>query len=473
MPNIRQMLNLESEFLRASASTRYDAGRSQRESVPLDAHAEVTRKPGGTDPLAILAQQNEARLSDLLPLRYGRMSKTPFTYLRGAAVVMASDLAAGPRTGLTVELCGDAHLGNFRWYRAPGRELVFDLNDFDETLPGPFEWDVKRLAASITVAGRNNGLRSSDCLEATRSAMREYRQFIAVTSELSPLDLHYYRFNARNAYKRVQRHGKKQRKWKEQLIAKAGRKDSIWALKKLTAIVDGHRVIVPDPPRITRVEERLAVGASAGVSAFFEKYRESLPLDRRVLLDRFSLVDVAMKVVGVGSVGTRCLITLLEAGDGTPLFLQFKQAVPSVLEPWLGASVYEQAGQRVVEGQRLIQATSDVFLGWSRWNDGSQPIDFYFRQLWDGKGKIAVEQLGPRRLAAFAGICGKALAFAHARSGDAMMIRGYIGDADSFDDIMVEFAEQYSARTERDHAQLIGAINDGVIDVDLEQEIEG
>jgi len=451
---------------RASPSERYDAGRSQRDAVPLEAHAEVVADADRADPLAILAQQDNSRLPELIPLRYGRMSATPFTFLRGAAAVMASDLAAGARTDLWVELCGDAHLGNFRWYHAPDRELVFDLNDFDETLPGPFEWDVKRLAASVTVSARNNGFSGKEARAATRSAMRCYREFVAETSELSPLDLYYYRFESEAALDHIQSHGKKHRKWKEEVLSKATRKNSLRAFDKLTDVVDGHRVIVPDPPRVVRIDEELAAAESGAVTAFFERYRETLPFETRVLIDRFSLVDVARKVVGVGSVGTRCLIVLLEAGDGTPLFLQFKQAVASVLEPYLGASVFEQSGQRVVEGQRLIQATSDVLLGWARWQDEeNQPIDFYFRQLWDGKGKIDVDQLGPKRMTAFAGICGKTLAFSHARSGDAMMIRGYIGDDEAFDDVMVEFADRYADRTVKDHAQLSEAIDDGAIEV--------
>ncbi len=464
MPNTIDNVNPMPATLRASPRARYDAGRSRRDSVPLKAHAELVSDAERADPLAILAQQDKSRLAELIPLRYGRMSRTPFTFLRGAAAVMASDLAAGSRTDLWVELCGDAHLGNFRWYHAPDRQLVFDLNDFDETLPGPFEWDVKRLAASVTVCARNNGFSRAKCRAATRSAMRSYREFIAETSELGPLDLYYYRFESEAALKRIERHGKRHHKWKKQILDKAVRKNSLRALNKLTKIVDGRRIIVSDPPQIFRVDEQLA-GIEGGVSAFFERYRETLPLDRRLLIGRFSLGDVAKKVVGVGSVGTRCLIMLLEAGDGTPLFLQLKQAVPSVLEPYLGASVFKQSGQRVVEGQQMIQATSDVFLGWARLKAKDGQLDFYFRQLWDGKGKLDVEELGPKRLAAFAGICGKTLAYAHARSGDAMMIRGYIGDDETFDEVIVEFADRYADLTERDHAQLSKAIDDGAVDV--------
>jgi uncharacterized protein (DUF2252 family) len=466
VPNTLADLNSALTQVLASPRARYDAGRSRQDSVPLTAHAELVTTADRSDPLAVLAQQDKSRLAELVPLRYGRMSRTPFTYLRGAAAVMASDLAIGLRTDLWVELCGDAHLRNFRWYRAPDRRLVFDLNDFDETLPGPFEWDVKRLAASVTVSARNNGFSGEKCRDATRSAICNYREFIAEASKLNPLDLYYYRFESEAVLERVQRHGKKHRKWKEEILTKATRKNSLRALNKLTDVVNGRRVIVPNPPLIVRVDEHLGTENLGQVTAFFERYRETLPLDRRAVLDRFSVVDVARKVVGVGSVGTRCLIVLLEAGDGTPLFLQFKQAVHSVLEPHLGASIFEQAGQRVVEGQRLIQATSDVFLGWARWQDKDDgQIDFYFRQLWDGKGKIDVETMGPKRLAAFAGICGKTLAFAHARSGDAMMIHGYIGDDEIFDDVMVEFADRYADRTEQDHAQLLEKIDHGTIEV--------
>jgi uncharacterized protein (DUF2252 family) len=443
---------------------RYDEGRSRRETVPLESHAETAAGPERADPLTILQQQNldQNRLPQLIPLRFGRMSYSPFTFLRGAAAVQARDLATGPRTDLGVELCGDAHLGNFRWFNCPDRKPVFDLNDFDETLPGPFEWDVKRLAASVTVAGRTNGFPTKKCRAATRSAMREYRESISAASELNPIDLFYYRFRSENALERIAPHGSKHRRWKENVLAKAGRKNSMRALEKLTAVVDGRRIIVPDPPRTVRMDDELAERDLADISQFFESYKETLPLDRRVLIDQFSLVDIVRKVVGVGSVGTRCLIVLLESDDGTPLFLQFKQATHSVLEQYLGRSTFAHAGQRVVEGQRLIQATSDMFLGWSGWRDqDGQEVDFYFRQLWDGKGKITVEELGPTRLAIFAGLCGKTLAFAHARSGDAMMIRGYIGEDETFDDLLVEYADRYADCTWTDHALLNSAINDG------------
>lgn len=448
-------------------TNRYEQGRSQREIVPLECHAEIAAGPNRPDPLEILQQQNldQDRLEELIPLRFGRMSLSPFTYLRGAAAVQTSDLAFGPRTDLRVELCGDAHLGNFRWFNCPDRRPVFDLNDFDETLPGPFEWDVKRLAASITVAARVNGFNKKQCRTATRSALRQYRKSMIAASEMSPLDRFYYRFRADSVLKKLAQQGKKHRRWKENILAKAARKNSMRALNRLTEVVEGNRMIVSDPPRVLRIDEKIVQRQWEEICGFYQSYRESLPLDRRILIDQFGLVDVARKVVGVGSVGTRCLIVLLESNVGSPLFLQFKQATQSVLEKHLGPSVYEQSGQRVVEGQRLIQATSDLFLGWSRWDDDDgMPIDFYFRQLWDGKAKICAEELSPTRLALFAGLCGKALAFAHARTGDSMMIRGYIGENDSFDDLLVEYADRYADCTWADHAQLVQAIRDGAIE---------
>ncbi|MGI9614884.1 MAG: DUF2252 domain-containing protein [Acidimicrobiales bacterium] len=445
---------------------RIEAGRAKRDVVPLEAHAEMAADASRRDPLDVLGEQDRLRIPELLPLRYGRMSHSPFTYLRGAAAVMASDLAASPTTDLGVELCGDAHLGNFRWYNAPDRTAVFDVNDFDETLPGPFEWDVKRLAASVTVCARNSGFSKKKGRAATRAAMCEYRKAIEDASGLNPLELFYYRFDADQLLEWLDKASQKDRKhveWKRKVLAKAESKNSMRAFKKLTESVDGRRVIVPDPPRLVRVDDTVERNE---LEQFYQMFRQTLPLDRRVFLDRFRISDVAHKVVGVGSVGTRCLMLLLEAGDGTPLFLQFKQAVQSVLEPYLGESEYEQSGRRVVEGQRLIQATSDVFLGWARWENGDDRVDFYFRQLWDGKGKIKVETLSPKRLAAFASLCGRTLGYAHARSGDAAMIRGYIGDDDAFDKILVAFADRYADLTERDHAKLMAAIGDGAIEVE-------
>ncbi|MEM9378770.1 MAG: DUF2252 domain-containing protein [Planctomycetota bacterium] len=452
---------------------RRDAGRAAREHVPLDAHAELPLD-ARPDPIAVLRSQDAARLPEVVPLRYGRTSRSPFTFLRGAAAVMASDLSRCPSTGLWVELCGDAHLGNFRFFLSPERRLVFDINDFDETLPGPFEWDVKRLAASITVAAWTSGFRKRQARDATRYAVARYRETMREASALDPLALHYSTFEADAILERLRGYGKKQGAWGRRTVRKALEKNSMRAMRKYTTVAGGRRRITPDPPVVVPAPADLALGRPDGVEAVLQHYRESLPLEYRLLLDRFRLIDVARKVVGVGSVGTRCLILLLQAGDGTPLFLQLKQATDSVLEPYLGRSTYDLSGRRVVEGQRLIQGTSDVLLGWARHRprDGA-PVDFYVRQLWDGKGKLAVEEMAPKCLRAFAGLCGKTLAFAHARSGDPARIDGYIDEGETFDDAMVEFADRYPACTSADHALLGEAIRDGAVPVVTEDEFLG
>ena len=290
MPHALDSINLSSPQLRASPRDRYDAGRAGRERVPLEAHAELA-SGDRKDPLTILADQDQTRLSEVIPLRYGRMSRTPFTYLRGAAAVMASDLAAGLRSHFHVGLCGDAHLGNFRWYRAPDRQLVFDINDFDETLPGPFEWDLKRLAASIMICGRHNGFSEDKCRNATRDAIRYYREFMATASKMNPLDLFYYRIDSATVLEKIEKRGKKHRKWTEQVLQKAGRRNSLRAFRKLTDIVDGRRVIVTDPPLVVRVDEHLQEEEAASVSEFYEQYYQSLLLDRQLPQDQVDDVD--------------------------------------------------------------------------------------------------------------------------------------------------------------------------------------
>ena len=464
------MLTSRLESLSTPVRDRRDAGRAERERVPLEAHADVVLE-ARPDPIAILQGQDATRLAEVVPLRYARTSRSPFTFLRGAAAVMASDLSRGPSTGLWAELCGDAHLGNFRFFLSPERRLVFDINDFDETLPGPFEWDVKRLCASITVAARNSGFRKRQARDATRYAAAAYRETMKEVSELDPLALHYYQFESEAILERLRRYGKKQCAWGGKAVRKAMEKNSMRAMRKYTRVVDGRRVIAHDPPVVVPAPEALAFGQPDGVYVLFGRYRESLALEYRMLLDRFEPIDVARKVVGVGSVGTRCLILLLQAGDGTPLFLQFKQATASVLEPYLGGSTYDLCGQRVVEGQRLIQGTSDVLLGWARHHQqNGESVDFYFRQLWDGKGKLAVEEMAPKCLRAFAGLCGKTLAFAHARSGDPARIDGYIDDGETFDDALVAVADRYAELTAADHDLLVEAIRDGATPVLSEEE---
>lgn len=458
---------------RASRRARAQAGESRRRDVPLESHADLGSADSRPDPLDVLGKQDADRLDELVPIRYGRMSRTPFTFYRGAAAIMAADLSDLPRTDLEVQLCGDAHLSNFGIFNAPDRTLVFDVNDFDETLPGPFEWDVKRLAASLVVAARQNGHPDKKARASARAAVRGYRKTMANVSQLSPLDLHYFRLSFEAVLDSTEM-SDKHRKKVQKVGTKASRKNSLRALNKLTDIVDGRRVIVDDPPLVNRIDHLFESDEGHLLAQFFERYRETLSLEIQVLIDRFSVVDVAMKVVGVGSVGMRALIVLLESGNGTPLFLQFKEASQSVLEPYLTPSGYDQAGQRVVEGQRLTQAASDIFLGWARFapprrSRREKPIDFYFRQLWDGKGSADVDDISPSALKRYAGLCGGALALAHARSGDGIMISGYIGDDNTLDHVIASFAEEYADRNEVDYAKLESAIDSG--DIEVERDI--
>lgn len=438
---------------------RFALGREQRHTVPLETHAELHVSDDRPDPVALLTAQDGARLQELVPIRHGRMRVTPFTFYRGAASVMASDLSRTPTTELRVQLCGDAHLSNFGLFNGADRRLVFDLNDFDETTPGPFEWDLKRLAASVTIAGRNNDFSDKEIRRTTRASVQGYRELLLRASEFSPFDVHYHRIDVESL---LAASDEKMRKRSNKAAAKATRKDSVRALQKLTTVVDGQRRITADPPVITRVDDWLE---REQTTDFFSRYRATLPPHRSAVLDRYHFVDMAHKVVGVGSVGTRCLIILLECDRGTPLFLQFKEATRSVLEPYAGASAFQQAGERVVRGQRLMQATGDVLLGWSRYSgDDGRTVDFYFRQLWDGKGSVEVDQMGPKRLKNYARHCGRALALAHARTGDAVAISGYLGDDKTIDHALVEFAERYADLNELDHDAHEIAIETGRVD---------
>jgi hypothetical protein len=393
---------------------------------------------------------------------------SPFTFYRGAAAIMAADLAIGPQTGLDVQLCGDAHLSNFGAFAAPDRRLVFSLNDFDETLPGPFEWDLKRLATSFAVAGRDRGFdtrqREKIVLEVARSYRRTMREFATMRT----LDLWYARLDVADLVARISAvaSAKRLRRF-EANLGKAQSKDSLRAFSKLTRVNGGEPRIAADPPLITPIED--LVGPDGGEAADqlvrrgFDAYRETLPDDRRELIGRFRYVHAARKVVGVGSVGTRAWIVLLVGRDDSdPLFLQLKEAGPSVLEPYLGKSRYATSGQRVVEGQRLMQAASDVLLGWIRIPglDGVER-DFYIRQLWDGKGSALVELMNPSVMTLYAQVCGWTLARAHARSGDAAAIAGYLGSSDTFDRAMARFAEAYADQNERDHHALQQAVAAG------------
>ncbi len=453
------------ESRREPKAARAAAGRERRDTVPLEAHADLVVPDDRAGALAILQAQDANRLQDLVPIRYGRMLATPFTFLRGSAAVMAADLAAGPRTDLTVQLCGDAHLSNFGMFSSPERRLVFDINDFDETLPGPFEWDVKRLAASVVVAGRNNQLDKKTNRKLARATTGAYRQVIAAASKMNPLDVFYYRIDVEELATTLAT-AKSDRRRLAKSRKKSARKNSLGALGKLTDIVDGRRVIVSNPPLIVTMTDERRRAEMNRVEEFFDGYRATLQADRRQLVDRYSMTDIALKVVGVGSVGTRCLIALFESGDGEPLFLQIKEAAPSVLEEHLAPSAFDQEGHRVVDGQRKIQATPDALVGWARYERGDEPAtDFYVRQLWDGKASADVETMSADLLRRYAMACGAALGRAHARSGDASMISGYIGDDDTFDRAVARFAEAYADRTEQDYDELIGAVDDGRVPI--------
>jgi uncharacterized protein (DUF2252 family) len=449
------------ETAHLTRAERRAIGEAYRQELPLEAHVEVAAPDRRRDPIAILSDQDTTRRPELVPIRHGRMSATAFTFYRGSAAVMASDLSMVSSSGIGVQLCGDAHLANFGVFKGPDRRLVFDLNDFDETHPGPFEWDVKRLAASLFVAARDHDLPAKKAAQAAQASVYGYRRIINQVVGLDPLALHYYRIEVEqilaNLDEDVQRKNRK-------LVDKAQRKSSLLALEKMTEVVNGKRRIVDDPPLVVRLDV-LDHEVRHDVESVYEQYLASLPLARRRVIERYRIVDIARKVVGVGSVGTRCLIVLLETGDGEPLFLQFKQATASVLEPYLGATAFAQAGQRVVEGQRLMQAASDVFLGWARFDSPNfeQTVDFYFRQLWDGKASAEIDTMGGRHLRLYGELCGGTLALAHARTGDAAMIGGYLGDDDTFDRAVAEFAASYADITDRDHAAHLAAIESGAV----------
>jgi len=443
--------------------------------VPRSRHGSWEPHPSRPDPIELLQEQASTRLPELIPIRYGRMLVSPFTFYRGAACVMAWDLAQEPRTALKAQLCGDAHLSNFGTFAGPDRRLVFGINDFDETLPGPFEWDVKRLVASFEVAGRDRGFGRGARRSVDLGVARSYREAMRSFAELRALELWYVHLDrdleeiVRNWASRISR---KQLRHFERNIAKARAKDSLRAFAKLTRVVDGHPRIVHDPPLIVPIEalartddpERLA----AAVEAVLHYYRRTLPRDRRRLLERYRYIHAARKVVGVGSVGTRAWIMLmLGRDDHDPLFLQMKEAEASVLEPYLGRSEFENHGQRVVEGQRLMQAASDIMLGWIRtteWIDGVNR-DFYLRQLWDGKGSAPVDVLDSDALGRYGELCGWALARAHARSGDAIAIGSYLGAGNTFDRAMCAFADRYADQNERDYEALRHAADAGRITV--------
>jgi len=453
-----------------TASERDARGRAERADVPRSSHAAFDPPADRRDPVELLEEQAQTRVPELVPIRYGRMLVSPFTFFRGGAYLMAADLAGTPRTGLHVQLCGDAHLSNFGTYAAPDRRLVFSVNDFDETLPGPFEWDVKRLVASFAVAGRDRGFGDADRERVNTAVARAYRESLRQLARERNLDLWYARIDVEDIAREFRADASaKERKRFEGNLAKARAKDSLKAFSKLTAIVDGERRIASDPPLVVPIEE-LAGPDEAHLTGDFvhgviHSYRSTLPADRRRLLERYRYAHSARKVVGVGSVGTRAWIALmLGRDDDDPLFLQAKEAEASVLEPFLGKSEFANHGERVVEGQRLMQSASDLMLGWLRVQRPDGPVrDFYVRQLWDAKGAAIVEAMTPAVMMTYAKVCGWTLARAHARSGDAIAIAGYLGSGDVFDRALASFAEAYADQNERDYAAIRHAVQSGRI----------
>ncbi|MER6204939.1 MULTISPECIES: DUF2252 domain-containing protein [unclassified Streptomyces] len=434
---------------------RAERGRAARKRVARSAHAGWNPAVDRPDPVAVLERQGRDRLPELLPIRYGRMAASPFAFLRGSAAVMAGDLASQPHTGLTVQLCGDAHLLNFGLYASPERTQLFDLNDFDETFPGPFEWDVKRLAASVAVAARENGHSDTKAHRAALEATAAYRTALRELARKGELAVWYERIDADSLLPLVR--SARHRRRVESSLTRARRRTSLHAVGKLTEIVDGRRRIVHDPPLL----EPAGAADTASLRKIFSDYRSTLSEERRLLLDRYRFVDAARKVVGVGSVGTRCFIVLLAGRDqDDPLFLQIKEARKSVLEEHLPNGPYVHPGHRVVAGQRLLQAASDIFLGWMT---GPQGRAFYWRQLRDMKGSADVVGMGPAALTAYARLCGTALARAHARSGDRVAIAAYLGGTDTFERAVADFALAYASQTTADHAALGAAVAAGVV----------
>ncbi|MGA5064603.1 DUF2252 domain-containing protein [Streptomyces exfoliatus] len=452
----------------ATPEERAALGKEARRRSPRSGHAEYRPAADRPDPLTVLEAQSATRVPELVPIRYGRMIESPFRFYRGAAAIMASDLAGTPRSGLTAQLCGDAHLLNFRLLASPERQLMFDINDFDETLPGPWEWDVKRLSASFVIAGRANGFDDTERARIVRATVRSYREAMIRFAGMRTIDVWYAKIDAAGlealAADRLHKGGRKRL---ARVMAKARTRDSLQAFAKVTRSVDGKPMIAADPPLLVPIADLLPDVERGALERQFrgllERYGRTLPSDRRTLLEDYRLADVARKVVGVGSVGTRCWIfLLLGRDDQDPLFLQAKEADTSVLAAHVGASRYRNQGERVVSGQRLMQATSDIFLGWERVDgiDGRQR-DFYVRQLRDWKGIAMPETMNPRRMEAFGDLCGVTLARAHARSGDRIAIAAYLGGGEAFDRALVTFAEAYADQNERDHQALTDAVRAG------------
>jgi uncharacterized protein (DUF2252 family) len=454
-----------------SVAERVARGKAARKETPRSSHAGFQPAPARSDPVAQLESQAKTRLPELVPIRYGRMLVSAFTFYRGAASIMAEDLATTPRSGLIVQCCGDAHLSNFGVFASPERRLVFDVNDFDETLPGPWEWDVKRLAASLMIAANDNGFAAKRGEQIVLAALETYRTSMRDFAAMPNLDVWYSHLDVDDF---VAKYGSqvspRQVSRAQKQFAKARTRDSMSTFAKLTHVVDGRVEIVDESPLIVPIR-KLAEGAPEealfkGLRALIRRYRNTLEVDRRTLLEQFQLYDLARKVVGVGSVGTRAWIALFMGRDQKdPLFLQLKEAESSVLEAYLGASQFSNHGQRVVTGQRLMQATTDIFLGWLHVPAGldGQARDFYVRQLKDWKGSALIEQMNPDGMANYGRLCAWTLSRAHARSGDRIAIASYLGSGPVFDHALVDFATAYAQQNARDYKQLQAAVKAGRI----------
>jgi hypothetical protein len=463
---------LDTSLRLLTPAQRAAKGRDARSEVPRSSHADFEPAADRPDPVDMLAAQSVGRVPDLIPIRYGRMLLSPFSYFRGAALPMAYDLASTPASGMAVQACGDAHLGNFGLFGSAERRLVFDINDFDETLPGPWEWDVKRLTASIEIAARENGIGKKQRNGIVQAAVRRYRQAMIEFAGMSNLEVFYARAEVEEFQRRFRdRLTARQRARLSKGIVKAQSRDSMQALDKMCRIVNGRPQIVADPPLIVPLSSLLPAdmdssGLESELLKLIDGYKRTLTADRRYLLDQYQtqIADIARKVVGVGSVGTRCWIMLMLGRDESdPLFLQMKEAGPSVLSQFAGQSKFTNQGQRVVEGQRLMQAASDVFLGWQRLSpapDGATR-DFYVRQLRDWKFSLETQTMPPNGLSDYGEVCGWTLARAHARSGDRIAIAAYLGRSDAFDKAIAEFAAHYADLNERDYAALDDAAKSG------------
>ena len=461
---------LESGLDRLTPAERAARGKEARAAVPRESHAVFDPPPDRPDPIGLLEEQAKTRVPELVPIRRGRMMVSPFTYYRGAALPMASDLSRTPVSGLAVQACGDAHLSNFGIFGSAERRLVFDVNDFDETTPGPWEWDVKRLAASMEVAARGNGFGGKDRREIVTATVASYRQAMRGFAKMTNLDVWYAHADLDQLQAEFNSQlEKRQRKMVDKGMAKARTRDSMQEVGKLTHLVDGRPRIIADPPLIVPIADLLPkqtdqAAFQAQINDLLAKYQGTLATDRRYLLEQYEVVDIARKVVGVGSVGTRCWIVLMLGRDESdPLFLQVKEAETSVLSRFVGASKYTNMGERVVAGQRLMQASSDIFLGWQRIEAGldGQQRDFYVRQLRDWKYSIVIEALIPRGMRIYGQLCGWSLARAHARSGDRIAIAAYLGGSDVFDTAITQFASAYADQNERDHQELVDAVGSG------------